>query len=293
MVVPRWLVGPIVAFTLGFALGGSVFWGLYGPNTTIERVSQASEHSSTDHEPKSKKEETDEALARYTLWLMIFTGILAVATIGLGGATLGLYFTGEKQIAVSRRSAEAAIKSAKVADEALFMGNRPYIFVTKAELNHTLDPATFDFAGAPLWPTVDYMVENHGSTPATIMLVCADSACVAALPGKPEYRPETAYRSNRMILPGKKGIRLTYPLKTPIDGQVLNDIRVGTVMGGRSLYAYGFIKFEDIFGNINEIGFCWRYMPGRNFYPEDNDAYNYHYVYRPAPSGTDVPPQSA
>jgi hypothetical protein len=53
---------------------------------------------------------------------------------------------------------------------------------------------------------------------------------------------------------------------------------------GRILYSYGFVKFEDIFGNINEVGFCWRYMPDvRRFYPEDNDAYSYHYVYRPPP----------
>ena len=83
---------------MGFALGGSVFFGLYGPQAMAQHASNAAKHQAPDHDAKSKKEETDEALAYYTLWLMVFTGILAVATVGLGGATLGLYFTGEKQI---------------------------------------------------------------------------------------------------------------------------------------------------------------------------------------------------
>jgi hypothetical protein len=50
----------------------------------------------TKETTKSQKEESDEALARYTLWLMVFTGVLAFATIGLGIATLLLYATDEK-----------------------------------------------------------------------------------------------------------------------------------------------------------------------------------------------------
>jgi hypothetical protein len=53
------------------------------------------------------KEEIDEALARYTWWLMAFTAALAIATIGLGGATYGLYRTGEKQLRFLRESSAA------------------------------------------------------------------------------------------------------------------------------------------------------------------------------------------
>jgi hypothetical protein len=97
-VFQRRLFWPLFAAIMGFALGGSVFWGLYGPNTTIEQADAAYEQNTAQHEAKSKKEETDEAIARYTLWLMVFTGILAVATVGLGVATVGLYLTGEQQI---------------------------------------------------------------------------------------------------------------------------------------------------------------------------------------------------
>src|SRR3954454_12673794 len=113
----RWIVWALFAAIMGFALGGSVFWGLYGPNTTIERLSQAAEHDPTNHEAKSKKEEIDEALANYTLWLMVFTAVLAFATVALGGATFGLYLTGEKQIKFLRASSEAQSRDMQAALE--------------------------------------------------------------------------------------------------------------------------------------------------------------------------------
>jgi len=100
-VFQRLFIWPLFAALMGFALGGSVFWGLYGPKTTIEQVSQPAEHQTAKYEAKSKKHETDEALAWYTFWLMVFTGILAVATVGLGAATVGLYLTGEKQAKIA------------------------------------------------------------------------------------------------------------------------------------------------------------------------------------------------
>ncbi|WP_441236611.1 hypothetical protein [Bradyrhizobium sp. 930_D9_N1_4] len=118
----RWIVWILFASIMGFASGGSVFWGLYGPNATIERVSEVTEHPTSHHEAKSKKEETDEALAYYTLWLTVFTGVLAFATIALGGATFGLYFTGEKQIKFLRESSEVQSRdmqaSLKIAKDA-------------------------------------------------------------------------------------------------------------------------------------------------------------------------------
>lgn len=76
-----------LALFAGATIGAS---GLYAYLTHIQ-------HMAIPH----TKETTDDALADYTLWLMVFTGILAVATIGLGVATVGLYLTGEKQVKVT------------------------------------------------------------------------------------------------------------------------------------------------------------------------------------------------
>ncbi|MGY3649519.1 hypothetical protein ACVWW2_004810 [Bradyrhizobium sp. LM4.3] len=80
-----------VASFVGIASGAAAVWGVWHYKDKVT-------HAATE------KERTDEALAEYTLWLMGFTGLLAFATIGLGAATIGLYLTGEKQVAITREA---------------------------------------------------------------------------------------------------------------------------------------------------------------------------------------------
>jgi hypothetical protein len=58
------------------------------------------DHAASNHPTEEKAGE--QALTRYTFWLTFFTGVLALATIGLGTATLWLYFVAERQIKLGR-----------------------------------------------------------------------------------------------------------------------------------------------------------------------------------------------
>jgi hypothetical protein len=98
-VFQKWLFWPLFASIMGFAVGGSVFWGLYGPNVTIKQGHTVTVEHPAKHDATEEKEKADEALARYTFWLTVFTGVLAFATVGLGIATVGLYLTGESKSA--------------------------------------------------------------------------------------------------------------------------------------------------------------------------------------------------
>jgi hypothetical protein len=80
----------VLALLVGVLAGAS---GLYAYLTHVQHV--AIPHT---------KETTDDALADYTLWLTIFTGALALATVALGAATAGLYLTGQKQVEITRQS---------------------------------------------------------------------------------------------------------------------------------------------------------------------------------------------
>src|SRR4051812_6804929 len=113
--MPFRLVWPLLAAILGFALGGSAFWGLYGPNTTIQQIAHAEEPHGSEQKASEEREKPDESLARYTWWLTAFTGMLMFATMGLGVATIGLYLTGEKQVGLSRIAATAAGEAAEAA----------------------------------------------------------------------------------------------------------------------------------------------------------------------------------
>jgi hypothetical protein len=158
---------------MGFMLGASFFFGMCGRNVTEGTPTAQHEQQAPNEAAKSKKDETDEAIAFYTLWLMAFTGILAFATIGLGGATVLLYATGEKQFKFSMRSAIRQAKATKesiaaareannVAERALIAGQRPWLHV-----DVFIDgDMTFDDHGNALLPLV-FILKNIGRSPAT------------------------------------------------------------------------------------------------------------------------------
>jgi hypothetical protein len=119
----------------------------------------------TDKHAIEERESPEEALARYTLWLVVFTGVLAVATIGLGVGTIGLYLAGEKQIAVAKETAEAAKKSAHVAQETLIASQRPWVSLDPIDGISITSPLTFDPArGARM--RLRCIFRNTGNSPA-------------------------------------------------------------------------------------------------------------------------------
>ncbi|RXH15230.1 hypothetical protein [Bradyrhizobium guangzhouense] len=154
----RLFIWPLFAALMGFALGGSVFWAAYGPNTTIQQAAEAAEHHSVQGEAKTNKVETDEALAYYTLWLMVFTGILAFATIGMGAATIGLYLTGEKQI---RHNVASAAAQSRDMERSMVAANRPWV---KVDIS-VGGPIVYNANGANV--TLRYVMRNIGRSPAT------------------------------------------------------------------------------------------------------------------------------
>ena len=95
----------LFALALCFAIGfGAEVWRASKiPHPSINQSTTAQK----EHHPNSKTIEerhqaTEEAIAYYNKWLMFFTAILAVATLGLGTATVGLYFAGERQLRLAR-----------------------------------------------------------------------------------------------------------------------------------------------------------------------------------------------
>jgi hypothetical protein len=184
----------------------------------------------------------------------------------------------EASLAISDKAVAAAERSAKVAEDALFVAQRPYIFVTAVNFKHPPVRETFDYTGPEIWPWIYFHLENHGSSPASIIEVCADSACVRELPTVPQYRENTTYDSPRLLGAGKEET-VGYVFKTPIDGQVMNDIAIPHFMAenARRLFAFGYIKYKDIFEYTHTLGFCWRYnLDLKTFIPAlEEEGYTY------------------
>src|SRR5215217_2328394 len=82
----------------------------------------------------------------------------------------------------------------------------------------------------------------------------------AKLPAVVNYREETKDVTPRLIGADKTDT-VQYLFKTPINGQVMNDIAItpGLAKNARRLFAFGYVKYRDIFDYTHTVGFCWRY----------------------------------
>ena len=87
----------VIALLLCLAVALAVF---SSRNASIEQSAQPHKYYASN--AQSQKESAEEAIARYNWWLTLFTAILAVATVGLGSATVGLYFAGRNQLQLAR-----------------------------------------------------------------------------------------------------------------------------------------------------------------------------------------------
>jgi hypothetical protein len=185
-----------------------------------------------------------------------------------------------------RTSVSVADRAAQAAEDSLFVAQRPYIFVTAVNFKDPLASETLDYTGRAIWPWIYFHLENHGSTPASIIETCADSACVRELPLVPQYRENATYANPRLLGAGKDET-VGYVFKTPIDGEVMMDVATPDFISprGRHLFAFGYIKYKDIFEYTHTLGFCWRYHLGlKIFVPAEESGYTYRKAEPPKPT---------
>jgi hypothetical protein len=108
------------------------------PHVSINQKTTADEDKCTDHQ--SLQECTEEAIATYNKWIARFTAILAIATIGLGVATFGLYLVNHNQLKHGRRVERAYVKMSHRAPGIMF-GTKPSIDLMIQVKNYGRTPA--------------------------------------------------------------------------------------------------------------------------------------------------------
>jgi hypothetical protein len=260
---------PLFTALLGFALGGSVVWSLQAPQATIEKHNPAPEQDSTDTHAKEK---ADEALARYTFWLTVFTGILALATVGLGAATIGLYTAGEKQIAVTAKAADAAQKSAEIAESALLNVEVAYPYAVIRD--HGIQVEHGRIRSVTIGTVVNFYFTNHGRTPADITEVYCQMYVDKGIPDAiiPPVHPYN-WLDGDVVPAGRDSKDFSFNM---------NDVMFETFYSGRVkdanniIWFMGYARYNDVFGNEYILGFCFAFGTARaTFYPVGRDGYNY------------------
>jgi hypothetical protein len=128
----------------------------------------------------------DIFIDRATDWLLVlFNGILAVFTALLYRATSGLWAAAKEQsgdmkksIAVSDKSAEAALKSALVAEQTLYGTEAPFLFIIIASTDGNDIVTVTSPQGVEYPEHVSYMFHNYGRSQAIIREIYL--ACIAS-----------------------------------------------------------------------------------------------------------------
>jgi hypothetical protein len=214
-----------------FALGGTLVSSLFYPQSSHHIQSADTESGSANQETKEK---SDDALARYTLWLTVFTGVLAIATIGLGIATVGLYVGAENQFRLAR-------------DEFLST-HRPKIRIKHLWLAEDI------WGGQQI--TVNLGIVNRGTVEATLNTM--GIRFVTVREGNPiPFDPDFPNIPGLNVAGQKLPVGVWWKISNIRNGtQLTNEDNTDTKQGRSKLYCLGYLSYLDGAKNMRITGFC-------------------------------------
>jgi hypothetical protein len=185
---------------------------------------------------------------------------VAVFTLTLWRSTEKLWKAGERQIGVAQAAANAALKSAEVAEKSLTEHERPWIFRDKVHVGwrHTPGVGMNDWMVHLCW-------KNVGRAPAMIDRCEFRIADVATLPPNPDY-------TNMAVLGLPDVLAQNAECETqavgPGGGGMKDGVAIEFVFFGRLLY-------REMNGKKHQSGFALRMAPmGAYAMVYENDAYN-------------------
>ncbi|TYL94098.1 hypothetical protein FXB40_19935 [Bradyrhizobium rifense] len=241
---------------MGFALGGSIAWGImYSPPEHHSADNhQAAEHT-TEKENKNGfwEKAGEDPVAYFTLWLVGFTGVLAVSTIGLWIVT---WRASKAQGRDMKASIDASKRAADIAHDAMIAGERAFVFATGVLAYWEIHKPTgqYHWRFRPNW-------ENSGDTPTKNMTMHSECLLVPSqiMPGF-----NFDYPTNEIgtaLLPPKTKAGGGMVPRFPAAAITPSDI-VEIQNGQKLLYFWGWARYYDVFpGTPQHITrFCWRLL---------------------------------
>ena len=221
----------------------------------------------------------DEALASYTLWLVVFTAILAVSTIGLWLVTAETLRHAQDEAARQAADAEvsnaAALKVASAAElsaKAAMGVELPILHPILIELTIGVPPAfppeTPEAEQIEIWDTwrkvigAKVRLKNYGRSPAFVSNCVINLRVRQALPPEPVYEILDLSPKPRVIDGGgyEEFIERAAATLTPITDAEIASLRAGEDVW---IFVYGFAEFTDVWGSPHKCAF-WACQPTAN-----------------------------
>ncbi len=203
----------------------------------------------TEQERKDQKEKTSQGW--WTIWL---TGVVAAATF------LQAIFL-IRSFRETKKAANAAKKSAIVAEDTLRITQRAYLDITDHQIYRRLTPGNN--------PQITYEITNIGNTVAQITEIMHVVDIVSEFPLDPDYSKCKIMSKNYSIRQKSTASKIA-TMDRPINADQISSLDNDT----KFLGLWGKITYYDIFQKSFTIGFGIKYRPraGRFAFI---DGYNY------------------
>jgi hypothetical protein len=280
---------------LGALLATAMWAGIFAWQSSEHSNAQQQSHTNQSTSPESEKHAVDQQIAKYTLWLALFTGVLAVSTIGLWIVS---WRAGIKQAHDMRDSIAAANKMAEVADKQFLITglqtdiqkkqhavgrleflatHRPKLRVRHVSVvtaDHTGHPTIFFNHGSGVKGGL--AVVNVGGTKATI--IESRYRIFFSKTGLPVSAPYDE-SFHELLLPEQVldiGESCAIPIADTIvmDPSKVDELRAFE-NGGWKIYVMGQIRYQDEGGHDRFMGFCRERGSGGRFRAVDDLDYEY------------------
>jgi hypothetical protein len=203
----------------------------------------------------------DDPVAYFTLWLVAFTGVLALSTVGLGVATIFLWRAGEKQLRLAR--------------EEFISSNRPVVRIRRVFYD-TILGAEFLSHGDDV--EIDLMICNVGSSNARI--VDSRYRIYFFKRPKPEIRygefPPWRMTDEEITLASGESRIMNVRGRAVLEAPDDPDMRIVRQFGDSwAMHIVGEISYQDDMGRTRRTGFLREWKPGGAFGRIDDPDYEY------------------
>jgi hypothetical protein len=274
----KWLITIVIIFIAGTSYADKITPSQLPhhqiANNTNKQITQ--DNSSESQPAKTLWDRTtDEPIALYTLFLAIFTFVLAFIS------SIQIYF-----LIRADRTARISADAATTQSKAVIAMESPIIILANLELFESSGNPKKITSGVPqkFWKIVTTF-KNVGRTAATVKEICINWNIVSTLPEKPIYR-EPIFKTERSstIIQATEGIftyeKSWFPILEEKEVVDLNHKNA-------YLWIYGYITFTNFIGETYRTGFVRKWTCSElnifdssadkaGFTTEGPELYNYY-----------------
>ncbi len=251
-----------IAFVLALAV---LSWRSYQQQHQAQQQTSA-EESQKETNNVSLSDNAEDAIAQYTLLLSVFTGLLAFF------ALIQIYFLIENQ-RTSTEAANAAKKSAQIAERALIAGQRAFVSVAyrpSANLGDK-DGKITNWTFTPIWSNAGDTPTRNMTNHITRMLFDKEIPPDWDFPNGWDAATPKDKRKNIILGIGPKGW---------IEGQSVSVTvaeMADVISGKKFMYLWGWAIYDDVFPNTarHVTRFAVRILAGGDPHNKDRISFSY------------------